>query len=121
MALRGDPTRAVSLYDEALTNLRPVGIQHHIALALNFRGEALREVGDLAGAAASFREGLTLGRAFDDHYSIASGLEGLGVVAAAQGQPERAALGESEFAAAWAAGHALTRERAIAEALGESV
>ncbi|HEY7831958.1 MAG TPA: tetratricopeptide repeat protein [Ktedonobacterales bacterium] len=91
VAFRGDPARAATLYDEALAVLRPVTLRHHIALTLNYRGDALRDLGDLGGATASYREGLALGAEFGDHFSIAGGLEGLGMVAAARAQPERAA------------------------------
>jgi hypothetical protein len=65
----------------------------------------------LLGAAAEFREQIGMRRRTD--VPTAADVE-------AAVAPARAALGEAAWAAAFAAGRALTREEAIAEALGEA-
>jgi predicted ATPase/DNA-binding XRE family transcriptional regulator len=93
---RGDVERARALLDESLTSLRrgelPALTVNALVNTLNRLGSIACETGDVAGAAASYREGLELtwrfvGRAFE---TVAC-LEGLARVAVGQGRPERAA------------------------------
>jgi tetratricopeptide (TPR) repeat protein len=90
--LRGDYTRAVALYDECLAQFRALGDTFLIALVLQNAGYVLLNQSDSARAGAYFTEGLVLSRELGSPpWMIVGCLVGLGGVAAARQQPERAA------------------------------
>jgi hypothetical protein len=116
--LRGDLAGAESLGREQLLAWRRLGAATHLAGALEglaltaaavSEGLRAERVARLLGAAAAVRE--RVGAKQDPGHQ--SGVER--AVASAQ-----AALGEARWAAAFAAGRAMTLEQAVAEALGEA-
>jgi len=88
---QGDPAQARPALDEALVQLRQQDIAFGVFRVLLALGHTLFEQGDVAHAEARFREGLALSRATPLLTFITIGLEGLAMVAAAQGRPVRAA------------------------------
>jgi predicted ATPase/DNA-binding SARP family transcriptional activator len=113
---QGDEARAAARFEESLMIFREVGEKLGIAGCLEgFAGLAEsagqpQRAAQLFGAAASLRDSLgapvpPAERADYDRRVAAT----------------RAALGEQSFAAAWAAGRALTLEQAIAQALEKSL
>ncbi len=94
LAARGDAERAIILGETVLAQQRELGNQLGISLALYFLGRVRRHQGDLVGAAATYREGLTLlaerGEARHHAPYVPSFLLGLAILAAAEGRPERA-------------------------------
>ena len=94
LAARGDAERAIALGETVLAQQRELGNQLGISLALYFLGRVRRLKGDLVGAAATYREGLALlieqGEARHHAPYVPSFLLGLAILAAAEGQPERA-------------------------------
>jgi hypothetical protein len=108
---QGDFAQAADLYVEGLTQLRGSEARNEYAACLEglaavaWAGGAAARAARLCGAAA-------VARLPDITFTPACVAGGAEVVAAA-----RAALGEEEFAAAWAAGQALALEEAVALAL----
>jgi predicted ATPase len=88
--LDGDGDRAARLAEEALRLQRELGYTWGAAGSLFALGDLARDRGDHAPAVACYLEGLDLAWAHRDRRLIAQPLEGLAIVAAAGGQPERA-------------------------------
>ena len=113
---RGDPARAAALYRESLLASREAGAKESQIDALAGMATAAVGLGQAAAAArllgAAEAQGEELAYVFErperERYGRAAGAA-------------REALGEAEFAAAWAAGRALPLEAAIAEAEGVPV
>jgi tetratricopeptide (TPR) repeat protein len=111
---QGDHGRAVTLYGESLDLVRSSG--DHVVTALCLEGLAAIAVVEgqperaarLCAAGASFRKGTYVLNVWDDP-----------VARDRQVAAVRTALGGATFAAAWAAGHAMTPDEAIATALKE--
>jgi len=153
-AALGDYDTARSRYEESLTLLRATADKRAIALTLANLAGAMLHQGGYARAKALLLEGLPLWREVGFRPGILVCLTGLGLVAAGEGQPERALrllgaapapsttigtmvhaidaadiervvtmlhtqLDPDSYAAAWAAGQALTTDQAITYALEE--
>ncbi len=109
---RGDRDRARALYAESLSGLPELGTPHTAPSILEGLAELEELEGDYAratrlrGAAAAIRESIGAARQPCER----PGRER--AIAAA-----RATLGEADFAAAWAEGHALTWQEAVSYAL----
>jgi non-specific serine/threonine protein kinase len=107
---RGDLARAATLGREALAVMRDFGSPYYLEGCIDVLGEVAwgtgqgKQAARLQGAAAALREIMGTPFSFNEEALAA----------------ERAALGEEQWVAAFAAGKALTREEAIAEALGEA-
>jgi non-specific serine/threonine protein kinase len=91
VCLLGDQTRAVQLCEQAVSVARQTGASGRLALALIYWGQVASVLGQTRDAADAFQEGLKLSRDWDSAWGIAECLEGLAVVAAAEGESERAA------------------------------
>jgi two-component system, cell cycle sensor histidine kinase and response regulator CckA len=131
--LRSEYDRAAQLHQQSLAVFheqlgeRSTGVMW----AYQGLGEAALGQADAATARQWLRSGLQLSRELGARIVTAWCLAGLGSVAALDEAParaarlwgaaerERAMLGESAFAAAWAAGAALLLEQVIAEELGD--
>jgi tetratricopeptide (TPR) repeat protein len=148
----GDYARARTLHEESLTLYRALGDTYGAAVALDNLGEVASMLGDDGLALDLHSESLQLSRAIGANDLVAAGLEFLAWLAAARGQPRRAArlggaaealregldiplnpdqrgrhdravqavraaLGAEDFAAAWAAGRALSHAGERAEDL----
>jgi predicted ATPase len=95
---QGDSAAAVARFAEALPDLRAIGGIYPLAGFLMDAGTAWMEQGDLAQAQRLLAESLALWRDMRRPDGVAMALTGLGEVAAARGQPQRAArlLGAAE-------------------------
>ncbi|HWE61836.1 MAG TPA: tetratricopeptide repeat protein [Chloroflexota bacterium] len=108
----GDAGRALALYAESLTLAYKGGDQWEVAFCLEGLAAAAYEQGQLQravrlwGSAAALRAAIDAPRAPIDQASYDRGVA-----------DARAALGDGEFAAAWAAGQAMSMEAAVALAL----
>jgi predicted ATPase/transcriptional regulator with XRE-family HTH domain len=148
----GEDGEASTRLEAALALFEEVGDKHGVASVHIFLGGIDLRQGDVAAAQRRYRTGLTeaMGMGFPTQ-RIGDALEGLAMVAARQGQPERtlrlagaaaafratarflapphdrarleqallsarSSLGEPAAAAAWAAGHAMPLEEAVAYA-----
>ena len=69
---------------------RQTGASGRLAIALIYGGQVASVLGQTRDAARAFEEGLKLSREWDSAWGMAECLEGLAVVAAAEGQSERA-------------------------------
>jgi non-specific serine/threonine protein kinase len=111
---QGDYARASALYREALTLARAIGDRWEVVWLLEdiaMMGAALGQpewAARLFGATAALREALGTSTAQSPAAGTGEGR-----------QAARAALGEAGFAAAWAAGRAMTLEQAVAAALAD--
>lgn len=149
---RGDLAEARRALEAALVQLRQQDMPFGVFRALLALGYILFEQSDVVGAEARLSEGLALSREWPLLTLITIGLDGLAMVAVAQGRPLRAAslwgttealreatgeqrwpifqhsydrmlaagrmqVHEADWAAAWAAGRALTAVQVVAEAL----
>ncbi|MDQ6645025.1 MAG: LuxR C-terminal-related transcriptional regulator, partial [Chloroflexota bacterium] len=90
--LEGDMTQAVARAQEGLMLARELGDKASIALTLCTLGEIASRLGDLAQATSWYHEGLPLAQEVENETLIGWYLIGLARVAAAERQPERAAL-----------------------------
>ncbi len=88
---QGDLARARPALEDALIELRRQQMTFGVFRTLLALGYTRFEQGDVAGAEALFREGLAMSRAMPMQAYITIGLEGMGLVAAAQGLPAEAA------------------------------
>lgn len=88
---QGDLAGAAALFAEALALARAAGDGLREGSVLNGIGSLARRRGEHGEAAARYREGLALQRALDDRYGMTFNLEGLALVAVAEGQAERGA------------------------------
>ena len=90
----GDAARAFDLAEQVLAQMREADYPLGVSLAHYFLGRLYSQQGDLASATSEYRLGLTLlvERGEPRHHVpyVPSFLLGLAVVAAANGQPERA-------------------------------
>jgi predicted ATPase len=89
---QGDYGRARELHQAALSFYREAGFAGEVARSLSSLGYVEELRGDLDAAEACHRESLRLARDLPDELPLAMVLEGLARVAAAQRQPERAAV-----------------------------
>jgi hypothetical protein len=111
---RGAVAQAVALTREALAVAWELGDPRRCADALEYLAAAAGVAGQgaraarLWGAAAAVRETLGAPLISDDQADLEQAAT-----------PARVALGETAWAAAFAAGHALSLSAAVAEALGE--
>ncbi len=111
---RGEPERALALGREALTLLREMGKPNGIALAFGLLATAMAAAGRaeaaarLLGVSVALRDKLSILQPAYEREDTEQALA-----------PARAALGEAAWAAAFAAGRALSLEDAVREALGE--
>ena len=88
---KGDYTKAVPLCDEGLTIFKTLGTKRQIAYVLGATGHAVRLQGDLERAAGLYRESLALFGEVGDKWIATDCIEGLALIASAQGKHERAA------------------------------
>jgi predicted ATPase/class 3 adenylate cyclase len=88
---KGDYAKAVALCEESLAIFRTLGGQRWIAYALRLTGHAVRLQGDLEQAAGLYRESLALFGETGDKWVATECIEGLALIASAQGKHERAA------------------------------
>src|SRR5215207_2693286 len=86
-----DSARAQVLADEALDVCRQSGFRSGMAMTLGRLGTQAFQEGDYEAAEQHVREALTLRFTLDDRYGMANQLTELAQVAAARGEPERAA------------------------------
>lgn len=86
----GDHHAAREQLSEALTLMRQVGDPWMIGNILNNLANALRDGGVYAAAHAHYRESLRIYQAFADQWALAYLFEDIGMLAALEGQPERA-------------------------------
>ena len=87
----GDLAGAARLLEEAERRQRALGYAWGLGATLRWRGDLAHARGDLAGALARYREGLAVAREGGHPLWEADALDGVAAVAAARGQPERAA------------------------------
>jgi len=102
---KGDYAKAVALCEEGVAMFRALGGKQWIAYALRLTGHAVRLQGDLERAAGQYQESLALlGETRDkwirDKWIATECIEGLALIASAEGKHERAArlLGVAEAA-----------------------
>jgi hypothetical protein len=88
---QGDLVAARPALEDALVLLNRQNMPFAVFRACLALGDTLFEAGDVAGAEARYREALLLSRETPLLTFITTGLEGLGMVAAAQEQPVHAA------------------------------
>jgi tetratricopeptide (TPR) repeat protein len=88
---QGDPAQARRALEAALVHLRQQDMTFAVVRTLLALGHTLFEQGDLEGAKARYCEGLALSASTPLLTIITSGLEGLAMVVAAIGRPDRAA------------------------------
>jgi hypothetical protein len=88
--IRPDGEEGESLHRAALAVFREVGFPSGVAMTLGNVGEVLLAQGRLNEAETAIRDSLARRYALRDRFSIPQQLEGLGRVAAAQGNIERA-------------------------------
>jgi len=95
-----DYAKSVALCEESLTMFRTLGTKRWIALSLRLMGHAVRLQGDLEKAEGVYRESLALFGETRDKWIATECIEGLALVASAQGKHERAArfMGVAEAA-----------------------
>jgi len=86
----GNLAQARTALEEALVELRQQQMTFAIFRTLLALGYTRFEQGDISGAEELFREGLVMSREMPIQSLITIGLEGMGLVAAAKAQPQRA-------------------------------
>jgi len=84
----GNYAKAVALCEESLAMFRTLGTKRWIALSLHLTGHAVRLQGDLERAAGLYRESLALFGQTGDKWVATECIEGLALIASAQGNPE---------------------------------
>ena len=87
----GNLAQARAALEETLVELRQQQMTFAIFRTLLALGYTRFEQGDISGAEELFREGLVMSREMPIQSLITIGLEGMGLVAAAKAQPQRAA------------------------------
>jgi non-specific serine/threonine protein kinase len=118
---QGDLVAAIPMLDEALVELRRVGSDWLLAMALGQRGHAALRQGDLDVAGRCFRESIDVARAVGETRTILGAIAGLAGVALRQGHVARSArlLAATEAAqeslGTGRIAHALHAERIAAE------
>ncbi len=115
---QGDHLRAMAMHEEALALFRVLGDTLGIAGSLNILGRVAFAQCEYVRAEQHFEEGMRLCRTMGAQDELAEGLEGLVWVAAATGEPGRAArLGGAAEALREALGVPLVLERRAAHEL----
>jgi predicted ATPase/DNA-binding CsgD family transcriptional regulator len=89
-ARQGDPAAARPLHEESLAIWRQLGDGQGIGWALHKLGDVALQAGDLDEARARLIESLHVRQAMGLNWGTAESLEGLALLAAAEGQPARA-------------------------------
>lgn len=93
--LQGDYRQAIAWLEASMARIREVSVpgpaRSYLPRVLTDLGHALRDGGEVVRALALYRESLTLLGATGYKPHLIRNVEGLGAVAGAQGQPERAA------------------------------
>jgi predicted ATPase/transcriptional regulator with XRE-family HTH domain len=87
---QGDLVRAIALYEESLAGARETGDQRATAQALYWLGHAVWRRGDGSTAAGLVRQALAAYDAMGDQVYVAASLEALAILAASEGETERA-------------------------------
>jgi DNA-binding NarL/FixJ family response regulator len=99
MSARGDPERAIHLYEESLVFSRKVGDERGIADNLPLLGMEMRSRGDLGKSRELLQEGMRVGREVGDPELLAAFLTQLCDTFVLQGHLERATvIGEKAIA-----------------------
>jgi predicted ATPase len=88
---KGDYTKAVALCEESLALLRTYGGKRHVAYVLRLTGHAVRLQGDLGRATGLYKESLAVFRETEDKWVATECIEGLAIIASAQGKHDEAA------------------------------
>jgi predicted ATPase/class 3 adenylate cyclase len=88
---KGDYAKAVALCEESLAMFRAIGAKTRIAYSLRLTGHAVRLQGDLERAEGLYRESLALFGETRDKWIATECIEGLALIASAQGHFEQAA------------------------------
>jgi non-specific serine/threonine protein kinase len=88
---RGDTAGAETYLEEGLRQLREQDFIWRLSDTLRSLGDLARDRGDLDGAMARYTESVKLAQDHGDRLFLANALTGVAGVAAARGQPERAA------------------------------
>jgi len=88
---KGDYAKAVVLCEESLAMFRTLGTKRWVAWSLRLTGHAVRLQGDLERAAGLYRESVTLFGETGDKWVATECIEGLALIASAQGKHKRAA------------------------------
>jgi predicted ATPase/DNA-binding CsgD family transcriptional regulator len=88
---KGDYAKSMSWSEEGLAMSRAVGAPGGIGYTLRLTGHAVRLLGQLGRAAALYRESLTLFETTGDKWVATECIEGLALIAAAEGEFDRAA------------------------------
>lgn len=88
---QGDYAKSVAWSEEGLSMSRAVGAPGSIGYTLRLTGHSVRLLGQLGRAAALYRESLTLFDATGDKWVATECIEGLALIAAADGELDRAA------------------------------
>jgi predicted ATPase/class 3 adenylate cyclase len=86
-----DYVKAVALCEESLAMRRTLGGKTSTASSLRLTGHAVRLLGVLERAAGLYRESLALFGEAGDKWAATECVEGLAIIASAQGNPEQAA------------------------------
>jgi non-specific serine/threonine protein kinase len=89
--LRGNPSRAKGLLEESLGIYREAGDRNGVAWCLIYLGHIAAGEGDLAAAAARFRESLRLFVEIEEPPGAVNALVGLSEVEQRRGHPQSAA------------------------------
>ena len=87
----GEYARAETLFQESLELLRELGDTSNVARSLFNLGAAALQLGQHGEALSRFRESIALSREMEDKEDLAWCLEGFAALAAAEGNPKRAA------------------------------
>jgi non-specific serine/threonine protein kinase len=88
---KGNYAKAVALSEESLRMFQTVGGKRYVAYALRLTGHAVRLQGDLDRARGLYRDSLALFGETKDKWVTTECIEGLALIATAQGHFERAA------------------------------
>ena len=89
--VQGDLDAARSFYEQFLAIRREIGERESIGWALVHLGRVVYDQGYYSEAQALFRDSLSIAQQEAQHLLLVFGVEGFASLAAAQGQPERAA------------------------------
>ena len=87
---RGERARGRALLEESVALFRASGDRRYLAVELCRSGDLASEAGDAGAVDRAYREGLTVAAELGARNQLASALEGLAILAAAQAQAERA-------------------------------
>jgi predicted ATPase len=87
---KGNYAKSVALCEESPAIFRTAAGKRQVAYALRLTGHAVRLQGSLERAAGLYRESLTMFGETGDKWVATEGIEGLALIASAQGRSERA-------------------------------